>query len=82
MSIILTPKHEAWLNERISHGEFESPDDAIAQLIETWTLCENDDLAWAKPLVDEALAQVERGEVMSLEEHKSRMAERLVALRG
>lgn len=71
---------EAWLQERISRGEFESPDDALTQLIETWTLCENDDLAWAKPLVDEALAQVDRGEVMTLDEHKSRMMAHLAAL--
>ena len=32
-----------------------------------------DDLAWAKPYVDEALAQIERGEGMSLEEHEARM---------
>ena len=42
---------------------------------------EGDDLAWAKPYVDEALAAVDRGEVMTLEEHKARMAARLAALK-
>jgi antitoxin ParD1/3/4 len=32
--------------------------------------------------VDEALAEAERGDVMSLEEHKARNAARLAALRG
>ena len=40
-----------------------------------------DDLAWAKPLVDEALAEVARGEFISLEEHRVRNAARLAALR-
>jgi hypothetical protein len=31
----------------------------------------DDDLAWAKPLVDEAHAQVERGETISLEAWKA-----------
>ncbi|MBV8289488.1 MAG: addiction module protein [Hyphomicrobiales bacterium] len=29
---------------------------------------DHDDLAWAKPYVDEAVAEVERGEVVTLEE--------------
>ena len=40
---------------------------------------ENDDLAWTKPYVDEALAAVERGEVITLEEHKIRNANRLAS---
>ena len=43
---------------------------------------EEDDLAWAKPLVDEGLAALERGEFMSLEDHKARNAARLAALRA
>ena len=82
MLVTLTSNHEAWLQDRIASGEFASLDDAIAQLIDTWTICEDDDLAWAKPLVDEALAQVERGEIMTVDEHKSRMMARLEALKG
>jgi antitoxin ParD1/3/4 len=44
-------------------------DERIAELS-----IEEDDLAWAKLLVDEALAQVERGEVLTLEEHRTRNA--------
>jgi antitoxin ParD1/3/4 len=33
---------------------------------------ERDDMAWAKPYVDEALAEVARGEEITLEEHKAR----------
>ena len=42
---------------------------------------EGDDMAWAKPYVDEALAEVARGEEISIEEHKARNAARLAALR-
>jgi putative addiction module component (TIGR02574 family) len=35
-----------------------------------------DDLAWAKPYVDEALAQVERGEVLTLAEVEARLEAR------
>jgi len=42
---------------------------------------ERDDLAWAKPLVAEGVAALERGETISLEEHKARNAARLAALK-
>ena len=35
---------------------------------------EGDDLAWAKPYVNEARAAVARGDVVTLDEHKSRNA--------
>ena len=34
----------------------------------------SDDLAWAKPCVDEEIAALERGEFISLQEHKARIA--------
>jgi len=40
-----------------------------------------DDMAWAKPYVDEGLAAVERGDVITLEEHKARNAARLAAMK-
>jgi len=42
---------------------------------------EEDNLAWAKPLVDEGLAALSRGEFITLEEHKARNAARLAALK-
>jgi antitoxin ParD1/3/4 len=42
---------------------------------------DDDDLAWAKPYVDEALASLARGEGMTLEEHRKRVAARLAALK-
>ena len=85
MPITLKPEQEAWLKERVATGDFASIEEAARQLIDERIAVrefENDDLAWAKPLVDEGLAALERGEFISLEEHKARNAARLAALRG
>ena len=85
MSITLSPDHQAWLAARIESGEFASVDDAMRQLIEeriTERMLEGDDLAWAKPYVDEALAGVARGEVITHDEYRARNITRLAALRA
>jgi len=76
MSISITPEQQAWLSAHVERGEFASVDEAVRQLIDeriAERMIEEDDLAWAKPLVDEALAAVARGEVTSREEHEARM---------
>lgn len=85
MSISITPEQEAWLAAHVARGEFASIDEAARQLIDeriTERMIEEDDLTWAKPLVDAARAGVARGEVMSLEEHKARMNALLATLTG
>jgi antitoxin ParD1/3/4 len=85
MTITLKPHQEAWLETRVASGDFASVEAAARQLIDERiverALEEGDDLAWAKPHVDEALAEVARGEEITLEEHKARNAARLAALR-
>lgn len=85
MTITLDPEQEARIKTRVARGDFASVEDAARQLIDEAlverALEENDDMAWAKPYVDEALAEVERGEEISLEEHKARNVARLLALR-
>ena len=75
---ILTPDQKAWLAAQVERGEFRSVDDAARQLIDE-RIAERmaearDDLAWAKPYVDAALADVARGRVLTREEHEARMA--------
>ena len=85
MTITLTPAQEAWLQSHVESGTFASIEAAARQLIDERIAereREADDLAWAKPLVNEGLAALERGEIMSLEEHKARNAARLAALKG
>ena len=85
MVITLHPDQEARLKTRVASGDFASIDEAARQLINEAlaerALEESDDMAWAKPYVDEALAEVARGEEITLEEHKARNAARLAALR-
>jgi antitoxin ParD1/3/4 len=83
MTITLGPEQEEWIKTRVARGEFASVEAAARQLIDIAKLAleGRDDLAWAKPYVDEALAEVARGEVITLEEHKARNAARLAALR-
>jgi antitoxin ParD1/3/4 len=85
MSITLTAEQQALLEACVARGEFPSIEDAARQLIdERLNECaveEKDDLSWAKPYVDEALAELARGEGISLEEHKRRNAARLAALK-
>jgi antitoxin ParD1/3/4 len=85
MTISLTPEQQAWISARIERGEFASIEEAVQQLIDE-RICqreleESDDLAWAKPLVDEALAEVERGEFITLEEHQARMDARVASMK-
>jgi antitoxin ParD1/3/4 len=85
MTITLTPEQQARLEAYVARGDFPSIEDAARQLIEERlaerAIEEEDDLAWAKPYVDEALAAVARGDVMTLEEHKRRTAALLATLK-
>ncbi len=82
MIITLRPEQEARLNALVASGDFTSIEEAARQLIDDRMaeLAGKDDLAWAKPLVDEARADIARGEVITLEEHRARNAKRLAAL--
>lgn len=85
MTITLKPDQEARIRIRVARGDFASVEEAARQLIDEAlverALEESDDMTWARPYVDEALAEVARGEEISLEEHKARNAARLAALR-
>jgi antitoxin ParD1/3/4 len=82
MRISLKPEHEAWLKQRFSVVDEASLEAAAQQMIdERIAEWEDDDLSWAKFLVDEGLAALARGESISLEEHKKRNAARIAALK-
>lgn len=84
MEIDLKADQRAWLEQRVADGEYASVPDAISRLIDAGMVerayLNADDLAWAKPFVDEGVAAVERGDVMSLEEHQARIANLRVLL--
>ncbi len=86
MTITLTPDQEIWIKAHVATGDFPSVEEAVRQLIDDRISelaedegDEQDDMAWAKPLVDEARAAIARGEVMTLEEHRARNAARRAA---
>jgi antitoxin ParD1/3/4 len=86
MTITLKPEQEAWLELHVSRGDFASVEEAARQLIDERiaerAIEEGDDLAWAKPYVDEARAAIARGEFVSLEEHKTHNAALLASLKS
>ena len=77
MTITLTPEQQAWIDAHVARGEYASAEHAARSLIDAAILdvksLDEDDLAWAKPFVDEALAEVERGDVMSFDEYQTDM---------
>ena len=82
MAITLTAQQEAWIAARVAKGEFSSVEAGVRQLVGERIdeiALEEDDLAWAKPYVDEAIDALERGDVMTLEEHRTRVARALAA---
>jgi len=68
MTITLRPAQQKWLEEQVAAGRFPSVDDAVAIAVAELMETADDDLAWAKPFVDEARATAARGEVVSLED--------------
>ena len=77
MQLTLSPEQEAWLNAHVARGDFPSAGEALRRLIDERIAEENDDLGWARPDVEAALAAASRGEVISRAEHRARNAARL-----
>ncbi|MGZ3305309.1 MAG: hypothetical protein ACXU8U_05555 [Asticcacaulis sp.] len=79
----LTTAQQAWLTAHIESGEFASPEDALARLIDDRMAEESDDdMAWAKPYFDEGIADVARGDVLTIDEHRARNKGRVAALQS
>jgi antitoxin ParD1/3/4 len=64
MNISLPKDQLEWLEAEVAAGHFESIDEAISVAVADLRMLRDDDLAWAKPYVDEARAQVARGETI------------------
>ena len=86
MMISLTPEQQAWLDAHVARGDFSSVEEAARQLIDERIAGraaeESDDLGWAKPYVDEALAEVASGKVLARTDHEARMNDLLSSLKG
>ncbi|MCX7366445.1 MAG: hypothetical protein NTV97_32160 [Alphaproteobacteria bacterium] len=62
MSVQLSPEQQRWLEAQVAAGHFSSLEEAVAVAISDLMTTSDDDLEWAKPLVEAGLAELERGE--------------------
>lgn len=81
MNIRLRPEQQAWLEAQVAAGHFSSVDDAVALAVSDLMAIGDDDLAWAKPYVDEGRAAAARGEVVSLDDAAADIDAHIAALK-
>jgi Arc/MetJ-type ribon-helix-helix transcriptional regulator len=81
MNVTLQPDQLKWIEGQVADGRFESVDEALAIAVADLMAMHADDLNWAKPYVDQALASVARGDVITGDEYFRRLDEKLAALR-
>jgi antitoxin ParD1/3/4 len=85
MNLILPAEQQRWLEAQVADGHFPSieaaAEAAIAAAMAGDTLLDAGDLSWAKPYADQGREDVACGRVLTLEEHRARMAARLEALK-
>jgi antitoxin ParD1/3/4 len=57
----LPPDVQDWIERQVEAGAFKTPAEAIAFAVRQVAPAQ-DDLSWAKPVVDEAIAEIEGGQ--------------------
>jgi antitoxin ParD1/3/4 len=62
MTIQLSPEQQRWLEAQVAAGHFTSLEQAVAVAVADLMAAAPDDLDWARPLVDAAAAELDRGE--------------------
>jgi antitoxin ParD1/3/4 len=82
LNVRLPQEQQEWLEAQVASGQFASVDEAVAIAVADLMALHDDDLAWAKPYVDEARAAVARGEVISGEEFFKRIGAKMASLRA
>lgn len=71
MTIQLSEKHQEWLRRQVAAGAFTSLDEAVTAAVQRMMLddgIDDDDLMWAKPLIEEGIAQLDGGQTHSHED--------------
>ena len=82
MTITLTPEQQERLEAAVAAGHFASVEAAVPAAVDLILMpADTSDLSWAKPYLDEARAQIERGETLTLEEFNAYVDKRLNELR-
>src|SRR5262245_17836532 len=62
MNVPLRADHEDWLKAQVASGRFQSLEEALASAVAGLRAQDIADDTWAKSLVEEALAALDRGE--------------------
>jgi len=81
-TVKLTPAQEAWLEAQVAEGRLPSIEDGVRSAVADLMTIANDDLAWAKPYVDEARASVARGDVATGETVLANLRRRIAQLKS
>ena len=83
MTITLTPEQQKWLEAEVAAGRLKSVEEAVRTAVDLMLMpVDTSDLSWAKPYLDIARAQIERGEFATHAEFKRDLAERIKSLGG
>jgi antitoxin ParD1/3/4 len=81
MNVTLPPDQQKWLEAQVAAGAFASVDEALATAVADLMAIHSDDLAWAKPYVDQARNSIARGDVLAGEEYFRRLNAKIEMLR-
>ena len=76
MNISLPKEQLEWLEAEVAAGRFSSIDEALTIAVAELKALQDDNLAWAKPYVEEARAEVARGETIKGDEFLKWLQER------
>ena len=82
MNVKLPIEQLRWLEAEVAAGHFGSIDEALAVAVADLMAIQDDDLAWAKPYVEQARRSAARGDVLSGEEFFKRLEAKLETLRA
>jgi Arc/MetJ-type ribon-helix-helix transcriptional regulator len=80
MTINLPREQQEWLEAQVRAGAYDSAEEAVASIVAERMHLDVDDMSWARALVDEGRASLERGEGLSLDEHRERIARKVQEL--
>ena len=81
MNITLPREQQEWLEAQVRAGAYSSVEDAVAIILGQHMNLDIGDMAWARSLVEEGRACIERGEMLTLDEHLSQIDQTLEKLK-
>jgi antitoxin ParD1/3/4 len=81
MNITRPREQQEWLEAQVRAGAYNSIEDAVATILGQHMNLDIGDMAWARSLVDDGRACIDRGETLTMEEHLSQIDETLEKLK-